>query len=120
MTTDLTRPTDKLTIGSPEEIVGEAVDDSPLYEHVAEGMQFLSNHFDLVPDVSTTTLVTYALDEADLTPNEVSGLFVAFVKSPELRDCLKYNRDPTPRDFLEVADRKADRPIITDGRDERR
>jgi len=111
---DLALPPDKLAIGSPQEIVSEKVQSSPLYEHVAKGFQFLSSHFDITTTVSTTTLVTYALDEKGLTPDEVSGLFVAFTQSPELRDCLKYNRRPTPRDFLECAHRNADRPILTD------
>jgi hypothetical protein len=109
---DLARPPKQLTVGTPEEVIQEKVSESFLYEHVVQGFQFLGDHFDLGTDVSVATMLTYALEEKGFTPDEVSGLFVKFTQSPELRDCLKYSRSPTPRDFLEVAHRHADRPII--------
>lgn len=72
-------------------------------------LDVLAQKYDVTIDDDVKASVAYALEQHNVPADQVPALMKHFLMSPELRDCIKYNRRPTPRDFLDVYQREGPR-----------
>jgi hypothetical protein len=80
--------------------------DGDLLAPVSQALDDLTGYYDVTVDKDVKACIAYALEDKNVSPEEVPALFRHFLMSPELRECIQYNRKPTPRDILDVWHRK--------------
>lgn len=85
--------------------VKKVLRDGELLPIVSRGLEFVAGKYDLIIDNDVKSSVAYALEEENVQPEQVPALMRHFLMSNELRNCVRYNRKPTPRDFLDVWNR---------------
>jgi hypothetical protein len=80
----------------------QVLGDGEILPVLSNELDTVSQKYDVHIDQDVKVAVAYALEERNLRPEQVPALVRHFLMSSQLRDCIKYNRKPTPCDFIEV------------------
>lgn len=94
---------------SVEDHISKVLDGSQLPELILHELKVLNRKHELRYTKGLVVDLAYWMEEINADPVDVKGIMRHFPRSPEMRDCLKYNRAPTPRDFIDVWDRHGPR-----------
>lgn len=96
-----------------EEHVSDVASKSPMRHVIGSFVGNLREKMGMTVNKSVVGYLVFYLEDIGASKVEVMNMIKAFPKSDEMRACIRYDRTPTVRDFLDVFDRANGRATDT-------
>lgn len=93
--------------------IAETVKESEMTRYIHDHLTWMQDDLGLPLRENVVGLLVYYLEDIGATKRQVQSMLKAFPKSKEMSDCVRYDRSPMPRDFLDVFDRVNNRASST-------
>ena len=86
--------------------------DTEIGPAVVGAFKTISEDYNIPISSRNARYIAYHLDEIGMSEQDVNNLFVRFTRTPEFKECVKYNRPPTAADLIAVFNRHSERPEV--------